>query len=340
MKRIQFGIGHDFRNLDPARRPWAEVYRQGIDRVAYADELGYDYMFIGEHHFTEDGHAPSLFPLFASIASATTQIRLNTYVFLLPLHHPLNVAEDVIAVDLLSNGRMELGVGLGYRADEFGAFGVDRRRRGSIMEESCAILIKAWTEQGWSFHGRHFTIDEVTLVPGPVQRPHPRLWISARNERAARRAARFRAPLMIAPAPYTQDPVRVYAAYAQALQDDGEDPASYDVMGSFNVHVLAPGEQPSGGAGNERRYRQYIDWYTKDGDLPDDASRIASPSELLQRYIGVTGEAPACVEAIEALLTRVPFTTLMVGGLGRTQLERFSAGVATEFGEQLPRRPA
>jgi len=331
MGRIRFGIGHDFRNLDPARRSWSEVYRQGIERVAYADQLGYDYMFIGEHHFTEDGHAPSLFPIFASIAAVTTHIRLNTYVFLLPLHHPLNVAEDVIALDVLSDGRMELGVGLGYRSEEFDAFGIDRHQRGSIMDESCEILLKAWTEQGWSFHGRHFTIDDVTLVPGAVQRPHPRLWISARNERAARRAARFRAPLMIAPAPYTQDPVRVYAAYAQALADDGEDLASYDVMGSFNVHVLESGERPSGGGGNEHRYQQYIDWYTKDGDLPDDATRISSPPEDLQRHIGVTGEAPACVEAIENLLAQVPFTTLMVGGLGKAQLERFAAAVATEF---------
>jgi len=215
---LRFGIGHDFRNLNPSKRTFAQVYSQSLERIVRAEELGYDYVFLGEHHLTADGHAPSLFPILGAIAARTSRIRLGTYVFLLPLHHPLAVAEDVTAVDLISGGRMELGVGLGYRAEEFEAFGIDRDARASLMDESCEILLRAWTEEGWSYAGRHFRLHDITMVPKPVQKPHPLLWISARNPRAARRAARFRAPLMIAPAPYTDDAAAVHRAYAAALR--------------------------------------------------------------------------------------------------------------------------
>jgi len=331
VKRLQFGIGHDFRNMDPSRSTFAEVYARSIDRVVQAEALGYDYMFIGEHHLTEDGHAPSLFPIFGAIAARTERIRLNTYVFLLPLHHPLNVAEDVTAVDLLSNGRMELGVGLGYRSEEFTAFGIDRSQRGRIMDESCEILIKAWSESGWSYDGRHFKLDDIDVVPKPVQSPHPKLWVSARNERAARRAARLKRPLMIAPSPYTEDASVVYSAYADALREAGEDPAEYDVMGSYTVQVLDPGEQVVEPKGADSRLQQYIDWYAQDGDLPDEAGRIANPSDRLRRQIGVTGDAAACIAGIEELLEQVPFTLLMVGGISIKQMTRFSEQVAPHF---------
>ena len=317
--------------MDPSRSTFAQVYARSIDRVVQAEALGYEYVFIGEHHLTDDGHAPSLFPLFAAIATRTERIRMNTYVFLLPLHHPLHVAEDVTAVDLLSNGRMELGVGLGYRSEEFAAFAVDRSKRGQIMDESCEILLKAWTESGWSYDGRHFQLDDIDVVPKPVQVPHPKLWVSARNERAARRAARLRLPLMIAPAPYTEDAGAVYGAYAEALRDIGEDPAGYEVMGSFTVQVLDPGEVAVEPKGADSRLQQYIDWYSQDGDLPHEADRIAHPSERLRRQIGVTGEAGACVDGIEELLEQVPFTLLMVGGISLTQMTRFSERVAPHF---------
>ncbi len=328
---MRFGIGHDFRNFDPSKRTFAEVYARSLERIVYAEELGYDYVFMGEHHLTIDGHAPSLFPIFGAVAARTSRIRMNTYVFLLPLHHPLAVAEDVTAVDLLSGGRMELGVGLGYRAEEFAAFGVDRNSRGSLMDESCEILLRAWTEDDWSFSGRHFQLRHITLVPKPVQQPHPPLWISARNQRAARRAARLRARLMIAPAPYTDDPSAVYRAYADALRDAGEDPSHYEVMGSFTVHVLAPGEEPPDARGAVRRADQYLEWYTRDGDLPNDADRIANPPERIRRQMGITGNPHQCVTGIQELLADVPYTTLMVGGLSPVQLERFASEVAPHF---------
>jgi alkanesulfonate monooxygenase SsuD/methylene tetrahydromethanopterin reductase-like flavin-dependent oxidoreductase (luciferase family) len=155
--------------------------------------------------------------------------------------------------------------------------------------------------------------------------------VSARNERAARRAARLKRPLMIAPSPYTEDASVVYRAYADALREAGEDPAEYDVMGSYTVQVLDPGEQVVEPKGADSRLQQYIDWYAQDGDLPDEAGRIANPSDRLRRQIGVTGDAAACIAGIEELLEQVPFTLLMVGGISIKQMTRFSEQVAPHF---------
>ena len=111
----------------------------------------------------------------------------------------------------------------------------------------------------------------------------------------------------------------------------GEDPAGYDVMGSFTVQVLDRGEVAVEPKGADSRLQQYVDWYAEDGDLPDEADRIAHPSERLRRQIGVTGEADACVEAIGELLEQVPFSLLMVGGISSTQMTRFSERVAPHF---------
>jgi alkanesulfonate monooxygenase SsuD/methylene tetrahydromethanopterin reductase-like flavin-dependent oxidoreductase (luciferase family) len=169
------------------------------------------------------------------------------------------------------------------------------------------------------------------MLPKPVQTPHPTLWISARNPRAARRAARLRSPLMIAPAPYTDDAGAVYQAYADALCEAGEDPAAYEVMGSFTVQVVPKGQTAAPPLGAAHRAGQYLDWYARDGDLATDAQRIANPSEKLQRQMGIAGDPRTCIGAIEALLADVPYTTLMVGGLSPVQLERFASDVAPHF---------
>src|SRR5690606_24117785 len=110
------------------------------------------------------------------------------------------------------------------------------------------------------------------------------------------------------------------------LEAAGEDPADYEVMGSFTVRVVDAGQQLDM-ASAVARDDAYADWYTEDGDLPTDAERMANPSEELLRLAGVTGDPATCIAAIEALLERVPFTTLMVGGVSRNQMERFAREV-------------
>jgi alkanesulfonate monooxygenase SsuD/methylene tetrahydromethanopterin reductase-like flavin-dependent oxidoreductase (luciferase family) len=166
---LKFSLGYDFRRAPGDEREMREVYAAGLDAICYADELGFDYVFLTEHHFVADGYSPSIAPLAAAIAARTKRIRISSYVLLLPFHNPLRLAEDIAVVDLISNGRVELGVGTGYRKEEYDGFGLDRAERRTRMDEGCEVLLKAWTEDDWTFEGRHWTFRNVSLQPKPVR---------------------------------------------------------------------------------------------------------------------------------------------------------------------------
>ena len=118
-----------FQNPAQWRVPWPELYESGLRFAEEAEALGLDEVWLTEHHFADDGYCPALLPVAAAIAARTTRIRIGTKVVLLPFHNPLRLAEDVAVVDVLSGGRIDLGVAAGYRHEEFAGFGIDRRER-------------------------------------------------------------------------------------------------------------------------------------------------------------------------------------------------------------------
>ncbi|HMM74723.1 MAG TPA: LLM class flavin-dependent oxidoreductase [Gammaproteobacteria bacterium] len=188
--RLGFGLWYSLRN--PARwaRPITEIYAQTLRQIAWAETIGYDDVWLTEHHFCDDGHAPSILPLAAAVAARTARIRIGTSVLLLPLHHPVRVAEDAATIDILSHGRFELGVGVGYRPQEFSGLGLSVRDRGGRMDEGLDIIRALWRGETVDYRGRHFTIEGAKLAPLPVQSPPP-LWIGGFAPVSARRAARI-----------------------------------------------------------------------------------------------------------------------------------------------------
>jgi alkanesulfonate monooxygenase SsuD/methylene tetrahydromethanopterin reductase-like flavin-dependent oxidoreductase (luciferase family) len=330
-RNIEFGVTFDFRNVAPEKRSLSDVYAETFELIALADELGLDHVYLTEHHFVDDGYCPSLLPLAAAVAARTRRIRISSYVFLLPLHHPLRVAEDVAVVDVISGGRMELGVGAGYRREEFEAFGVPRQSRRARMDEGCEILLRAWTEDGWSFEGTQYRLRNVSLRPKPLQKPHPPLLISARNPFAARRAGRFGTPLLIAPPPYVTDEHAVYAAYAEERRRRGHDPSTLEVGGSFNVIVTDDPEayRARTGAGARHRADLYRTWYAEAGDIADDAQRI---SARRGRRTAVLGDAETCGRGLDEFLAgAVPYTRVIMAVEGAPELEAFATRVLPRY---------
>ena len=114
---MKFGIIHDFRNPRQWRRPFPQFYQEILDQIVRAEELGYDNVWLAEHHFADDGYNPSPLTTAAAIAARTSRIRIGTYVLLMPFRHPVRVAEDATCVDIISNGRFDLGAGQGYAAE-------------------------------------------------------------------------------------------------------------------------------------------------------------------------------------------------------------------------------
>ena len=157
----------------------------------FAEDLGYDTIWTTEHHFAEDGWSPSLLPILSAIAARTSTVRLGTFIIVLPFHHPVRVAEDAATVDIISNGRLDLGVGQGYWLSEFASFGVSRKQRASRLTEGVDIINKCFTEENFSYDGKYWKLEDIELSPRSIQQANPPIWVAAMAENSVRRVARL-----------------------------------------------------------------------------------------------------------------------------------------------------
>lgn len=220
---MRFGIMYDFRNPQRWHMPEAKFYRAMLDQMIEAEALGYDHVWLTEHHFTEDAYNPVPLAMAAGIATVTSRIRIGTFVMLMPFIHPVRAAEEITLADILSNGRFDIGVGQGYTHDEFNAFGIDRKERAPRLREGVELMQKLFTEENVTFDGRFTQTKNMTLTPKPVQQPHPPLWIGARGPKAIRRAAELGANLMTTLGP---DPAPLYL---ETLKELGRDPKQFKI---------------------------------------------------------------------------------------------------------------
>ncbi len=188
---MQFSIRYDLRNPATSKRSFADFYAQFLDQVAWADEHGFASVALSEHHFSPDGYLPSLFVMAGAIAARTKKMRISLGLVLLPLKHPVQVAEDAAIVDILSNGRLNLILGAGYRQEEYDGYGIPMTERPSRMAEGIQIIRKCWTEEGFDFTGKYWQLKGVNVIPKPVQKPHPRIIMGGTTPTAGRIAARY-----------------------------------------------------------------------------------------------------------------------------------------------------
>jgi len=167
-----------------------DSFDETIRECERAEAAGFDSVWLGEHH-----NNPVLYPApllgLAAIAARTSRVSLGTGVLLLPLYHPMCVAEEGAMVDMISGGRLILGVGAGYAPEEFAAFGLSVKQRGSRLEEGAALVRRLWTETDVTHHGRYFHVEGATVGPRPVQQPAPPIWFGAWTAPAIERAARL-----------------------------------------------------------------------------------------------------------------------------------------------------
>jgi probable F420-dependent oxidoreductase len=189
--KLSFGLWYAWRNPAQWRQSYVDIYLETLAQIEWAETIGYDDVWLTEHHFCEDGHAPSILPIAAAVAARTRSIRIGTSVLLLPLHDAVRVAEDGATIDILSNGRFELGVGVGYRPQEFAGLGLSRKDRAGRTNEGLEIIRALWNGQTVDYDGTHYQIKDAKLAPPPVQTPHPPIWVGGFTPASARRAARL-----------------------------------------------------------------------------------------------------------------------------------------------------
>src|SRR5438105_1975332 len=158
----------------------SEFMRATLDLLAKAETLGFDSVWVNEHHFHQyGGLMPSLPTMLAALSQRTSRVRLGTSVVLLPLHHPVVVAEQLAMVDLMSGGRVEFGVGRGFVAHDYEVLGMTYQDAQDRLMESLDLVREAWSGQRFTHNGRFFQIENVEVWPAPQQRPHPPIWLAA-----------------------------------------------------------------------------------------------------------------------------------------------------------------
>ncbi len=170
-------------------RPLADLYTAALDRVAKVEQLGYDFLFIGEHHFMDNQWNPSPLPLLAAMFTRTSVMRLGTNVLLTPLYNPLRLAEDIAVLDNIATGRLDLICGSASITREFETFGVDPTTRFGRVWETMSFMRRTFSEDRVDHAGKYYTFPNVRLTTKPVQQPFP-LWFGGFGPKMIARAAR------------------------------------------------------------------------------------------------------------------------------------------------------
>ena len=232
-RRLSFGLWYDFRNPPQWQRSDTELYEKCIDQIARSEDMGFEDVWLSEHHFFEDSYSPSMLAIGCAIAARTKKIRIGTSVLLLPLHDPVRVAEDAATLDVISGGRLELGLGVGYRVEEFRGWRIDPKERAQRMEEGIEIIQRLFAGEKFSFDGKHYRYTDIQLFPRPVQRP-PKLWIAGFSNVAVRRAARVGYGYI------ATGPINEFAQkFWNELKKNGKDPKDHEIAGGYMWLVVS-----------------------------------------------------------------------------------------------------
>ncbi len=325
---LRFGVVHDFRSPPGSPVGLPEIYAQTLEQVELVDQLGLDLVWFTEHHFLDDGHLPNFVPVAGAVAARTKRVRLSTDICLAPFYHPLRLAEDLAVLDNISGGRMELGIGMGYAAHEFKGFNIPQSRRVSLTEELVEILRLAWTGERFSFHGKRYDFEDITVTPRPVQPGGPPLWIAGMSAGSAERAARFDTHLL----PQGARDV-VLDPWRQKLLDSGRDPQNYRVGIIRSCFVTEDPERDWMPIKQAERYRMSV-YGRFFKETPDKLSAFDPQQQSIPQG-WIVGDVEHCVREMTAFINEYGITDVVTWGAApglppsamNASLERFAKEV-------------
>ncbi|HUZ85574.1 MAG TPA: LLM class flavin-dependent oxidoreductase [Candidatus Baltobacterales bacterium] len=220
---MRFGIGMYSAQRPPgSERSYRDLYDDMIREAKLAEEVGLDSFWIAEHHFAEDGYAPSVIPICSAVLAATTRLVAGTAVIIASFYNPMRLAEDAIALDLLSGGRFILGLGTGYRPEEFAGMGIAPETDEARLDEIVEILEKAFSGAPFSHSGTYYEIPRLTVTPAPFTPGGPPMLLAGDGvvDRDAVRAAERGKPYMIDPSLPLEETSRLVALFDSAYKGD------------------------------------------------------------------------------------------------------------------------
>jgi alkanesulfonate monooxygenase SsuD/methylene tetrahydromethanopterin reductase-like flavin-dependent oxidoreductase (luciferase family) len=292
---------------DPGRR-----FAEHREQVRLARDAGFD--VIGIPHHSSRGPSQWFPPLLtaAAIAADAGAMRVATTVFLLPLQHPVDVAEQIALLDHLTGGRFVFGVGAGWQPAEFAALGVPMNERAGRVEEALALIERLWTEEAVTFRGRHFTVDDIRLTLKPAQRPRPPIWMGANAaESAVRRAARLADAWIVSAHPDVDAVERHLDVYRKALDEYGKPfPAELPVLRNAFVGPDMDTALADARTYVEASYQVFGEWGLFEHVLRTGQRQLRGADLMRGRVIA--GGPEECLEQIVALKARVPVGCLIL----------------------------
>jgi alkanesulfonate monooxygenase SsuD/methylene tetrahydromethanopterin reductase-like flavin-dependent oxidoreductase (luciferase family) len=281
---------------DPARR-----FAETIEQVRLIRQLGFDSIWSGEHHVTDGFHYFPLLPMLQRLAAEAEGLHIGTNIVLLPLHNPVELAEIGAFLDVITGGKFLLGVGLGYRQEEFAVFRVPIKERVSRLVEGVEIIRRLWSEDAVSFRGRHWQLDGVTIRPRPLQQPRPPIMVAAQVESSIERAARIADGWCVVPVPRTNEMIEHAALYAKARVAAGLPPSRH-IARIYEV-ACAPDEETALRRAAPfllAKYAAYASWGLPGLKLDKGSSPEAQLKQLAGDRFGIGTPA----QVVEGLLTQ------------------------------------
>ena len=296
---------------NPAEDSMVQRLHEMVEQVRAARDAGFDLIATGQHYLSAPYQMLQTLPFLARMAAEAGSMQVAATVVLLPLQNPVDMAEQVATLDVICQGRFIFGVGLGYRDEEYIAFGVERRERVGRFVEALDLIKRLWTEEELEHRGRYYHVPRVNLVTRPVQRPYPPIWIAANNDAAVQRAARLGHPWLMNPHTTLGTLERQTALYHQALREVGNDPPP-DLPLSRDLYI---GESPEAALWEatpylKKKYEVYAAW-GQDKALPDRES-FAVPFEELLKDRFIIGGPEECVQEIHRYQERLGVTHVLL----------------------------
>ena len=313
-------------------------FREFVDYNVEAESLGFVSTFLVEHHFTGFGQISATLNLLTFIAVRTTTLRLGTAVIVLPWHNPVLLAEQTATLDLLSQGRLDFGIGSGYRYREFAGFCMPMEEAQERFDESLDVMRKAWTSDApWSHHGKYWQFEDVVVEPPTHQKPHPPLWMGAGSAESIRKVAEHGFSLLLDQYASLEEIGERIALYKSEVEKLGRpfDPMSVGVTRSINI-VNTPGELAKAYE-NRIAARRRIDRLTIRPDGKNSKRLISDEAICAGALYGGPDDVAAKVEALRAV--GAEYVLLNSAG-GPPSLRRFAHEVRPAFRDASTLQPA
>lgn len=272
---------------------YQRAYKEMLGQVEYAEELGFDSVWLAEHHGSAYGSLPSPQVAMSAIAMITERMRIGLAVSILPFDNPVRVAEDFAMVDVISKGRLDLGVGRGYQPREFKMLGLADQQQHSreIFEESLEVIIGLWENESFSYEGKFFQVEDVSITPKPVQKPRPPIYVAAISPTTFELVRKYDLNVLVTPTLMSLDELKGFVLKAKKdLVAAGHDPAKLNFPMNWQMHLAETEEEAV------TRPAEALDWYfnlvmklvPKGPNAPKGYEYMANLAEAFEQMGGVS----------------------------------------------------